>query len=192
VVIRMVRLLAVERYRRREAAKGGTGGRPDGSAHEPVCGDSGIDGQPQVAAGASDAEPVAAGRGCARPTVRCPGSGTRGRKGACGRCRVNAGAAARGCEEGEAEAVRRGFKETGAVCHSPATHRPTARRQHLRIEMTLRQFELGCDVEPRITRLVGMMHEGAASGDPRTWSSNRRAAAAPISHIGWRMVVSAG
>src|SRR5438105_2135878 len=52
-----------------------------------------------------------------------------------------------------------------------------------------RQFELGFNVEPRTTRLVGMMQEGAAFGDPRTWSSSRRAAASPISRIGWRTVV---
>jgi hypothetical protein len=58
VDVRMGRLLAVERYGRRGVAKGGSRWGPDGSAHqvEAVCGDGGIDGQPQVATRTSDAE----------------------------------------------------------------------------------------------------------------------------------------
>lgn len=187
-----MRLLAVERYRR-GGLRVRAGGRPDGPAQVGTdCGDNGICGQPQGAAGASDAEWVRAGQGVPGAPFGVPDRERASGKGAGGRRRVNAGAAATGGEEGEAEEVRRGFGETGAVRHSPATHRPTARRHHVRIATPLRQFELGSNVEPRITRLVGMMREGAASGDLRTWSSSRRAAASPISRIGWRTVVKAG
>lgn len=98
--------------------------------------------------------------------------------------------------------------------HKPANSSPTEgiqkvrRRQPLRITVTPRQlktekrqfssgkpvyqFERDCYVELRITRLVGMIRDDAASGDLRTCSSRSSAAASPISRIGCRIVVSAG